>query len=136
MKHQQIFKAIAVLFFACFLASCIAPPTASEIASAYYGRDMTSAECQAIAERQAKQVLIDPDSARFRHRPCRKGNSYGFHFARSKETQFGWLQVSEVNSKNSFGGYVGFRPYMFLIRNGQVIERCSDGPNLTGCTSF
>lgn len=137
MKHQQIFKAVAVLFFACFLASCVAPPpTASEISNAYYGRDMSTSECQAIAEEHVKYFLIDPQSAQFRHHLCGKGNSHSFAFTTPDRVKFGWIQLTYVNGKNSFGGYAGFRPYVFIIRDGHVVDRCRFEPGGGGCTRF
>lgn len=35
---------------------------------------------------------------------------------------YGWGVCLSVNAKNSFGGYVGNRPYAFLIRNGSILH--------------
>lgn len=35
---------------------------------------------------------------------------------------FGWEVQGLVNAKNRFGAYVGARPFIVLIRNGQVVN--------------
>lgn len=53
----------------------------------------------ALAEAAVKSQLIDPDSAKFQNQ---KGN------------------CGEVNSKNKFGGYVGYSRYVFLASDNMV----------------
>ncbi|ENV09548.1 hypothetical protein F966_02206 [Acinetobacter higginsii] len=53
----------------------------------------------ALAEAAVKTQLVDPDSAKFQNQ---KGN------------------CGEVNSKNKFGGYVGYSRYVFLTSDNMV----------------
>ncbi|WP_343620876.1 hypothetical protein [Acinetobacter proteolyticus] len=53
----------------------------------------------ALAEAAVKTQLVDPDSAKFQNQ---KGN------------------CGEVNSKNKFGGYVGYSRYVFLTNDNMV----------------
>lgn len=36
--------------------------------------------------------------------------------------EYGWGVCLWINAKNSYGGYVGRRPYAFLIRNGAIVH--------------
>ena len=59
-----------------------------------------------------------------------------------KEADYGYSVCSDVNARNSFGGYTGMKTRWFLIRNGTIVRsnkpryhiyigrpyRCIDGP--------
>ena len=65
---------------------------------------------QALLEKAkgaAKYDLKDPDSAQFR----------GVHISKDKPREV----HGEINSKNSYGGYVGFEKFLYSIDNGKVI---------------
>jgi hypothetical protein len=107
-----------------FISGCASAPSTEEIANANYGRDMRPEECIALAERVIGNSLKDPGSAQFRHTgACFKGYWGSVPIAGMKAA-FGWLQVGEINGKNSYGGYVGFRQYQVLIRDGIAIRYC------------
>lgn len=64
-------------------------------------------------------ALYDGASARFRHGPCLKG-----WWGPSSVAEYGYLMTGSVNGKNLYGNYVGYSPYMALIRNGTVRRHC------------
>ena len=106
------------------LAGCASAPNQQEMTSADYGREMPAEECKTLAEQTISSKLKDPGSAQFRNeQPCFKGWMSSVPLLGMKAA-FGYLQKGEVNGKNSFGGYVGFRPYMVLIKDGTVIRSC------------
>lgn len=37
-------------------------------------------------------------------------------------SSYGWGVCYTVNAKNSFGGYVGARPVMFVFRDGAIVD--------------
>lgn len=77
-----------------------------------------------LAQQTISNKLKDPSSAQFRNeQPCFKGWMSSVPIMGLKAA-FGYLQKGEVNGKNAYGGYVGFRPYMVLMRNGTVIRSC------------
>lgn len=123
MNHRKSLKVLAVLFVTSLLGACASGPTQQQLASADYGRDIPASECAKIAEQVISNGLKDPSSAQFRHSPCFKGY-WGSVPIMGMGVAFGWVQKGEVNGKNSFGGYVGFRPYSALIKNGQVLRYC------------
>ncbi|WP_333696935.1 hypothetical protein [Phaeobacter italicus] len=77
------------------------------------------------AKAAAKDVLKDPDSAKFKP---------GYQAYRLEN---GDLVVCGVlNAKNSFGGYVGYEPYYVRLRSGQVMHVRVDGENASlACNS-
>lgn len=121
---------IAATLAAILVAGCASAPTQQQLANADYGAPMSPSECKERAEQVIANQLKDPSSAQFRNEaPCFTGWMSSVPILGMK-VAFGYLQEGEVNGKNSFGGYVGFRPYMVLIRNGEVVRSCmtdSDG---------
>ena len=105
------------------LAACASGPTQEQMSNANYGRDILAAECVSLAERTIANSLKDPSSAQFRNSQCFKGH-WGSVPVLGMGVEFGWVQKGEVNGKNSYGGYVGFRPYQVLIKDGAVIRYC------------
>lgn len=61
------------------------------------------------------QVLKDPESVRFRFSPPRHAHANWGILEGGKIRWVGYLVQVDVNAKNSFGGYVGFTPYMALF---------------------
>lgn len=74
--------------------------------------------------------LKDPDSAQYKFgqpqqgwitKPPVKGG--GLDIA-------GWHVTIAVNARNGFGGYTGFKPYQFMLRDGRIVAWAnhSSGP--------
>ena len=66
----------------------------------------SSHENEAVS--RINEQLFDPASAQFKnlHEVDRKG---------------GWVVCGEVNAKNRFGGYTGFRRFMMTEKDGDII---------------
>jgi hypothetical protein len=107
---------------------CASAPSQEQMQNANYGRDLSSVECTEVAERVVADTLKDPGAAQFRNMPCSKGYWKSVPIM-GMGVEFGWIQKGEVNGKNSFGGYVGFRPYQVLIRDGVAIRYCVSDQN-------
>jgi hypothetical protein len=108
MKKTFISLALAVL-----LAGCATKPTNQEMASADYGPYPGGYE--QIIKSYMQSVLKDPDSARYRFKnsPTKAWDGTG-------GTKYGYVVCVLINSKNSFGGYVGDRMTYFIINNDRV----------------
>jgi hypothetical protein len=106
---------LALAVFALFLSGCAAP-TPEEIARADYGTYPSNYE--QIIKSYLSTVLKDPSSAEFNSMSSPKTGwtTYG------GGKKFGYVVCARINTKNSFGGYVGFQPYYFMIKNGVVIS--------------
>lgn len=130
MKADFFIAGVIVSLLGFLLTGCASAPTQQEIANADYGTPMSEDQCRRIAEQDIANQLKDPNSAQFRdEQPCYKGWLSSAPLLGMKAA-FGYVQKGEVNGKNSFGGYVGFSPYLVLIKNGQVVRSCitdSDG---------
>jgi hypothetical protein len=123
MKFTRVILKWSMLASLPFLAACVLGPTQEQLSHANYGRDIPAAECVSLAERVIAGSVTDPGSAQFRHSQCFKG------YWKSVPTlnmgvEFGWIQQGEVNVKNPSGGFVGFRTYKVLIKDGTVIRYC------------
>lgn len=126
---KNILVAAATIVTAAVLGGCASAPTQLQIAAADYGRPMSQSECLGLAEQAVANQLKDPGSAEFRNEiPCHTGYSNNVPLL-GRSAQFGYIQDGEVNGKNSFGGYVGFRPYHVLMRNGAVVVSCITDAN-------
>lgn len=129
MKHVAYVQIIAVLAAVGLLAGCASAPTQQEISHADYGQPMTQQQCLSISESAIANQLKDPNSAQFRNEaPCHTGWVSSVPILGMKAA-FGYVQRGEVNGKNSFGGYVGFRPYLVLMKNGAVVRSCITDQN-------
>ncbi|MEN3113094.1 hypothetical protein ACFONG_16005 [Uliginosibacterium paludis] len=129
MKLGTCVDIVTALVAAALLVGCASAPTQEEISRADYGQPMSQQECLSISEAAIANQLKDPSSAQFRNEPpCYTGwvSSVPLMGLRAA---FGYVQRGEVNGKNSFGGYVGFRPYLVLIKNGVVVRSCITDPN-------
>lgn len=76
-----------------------------------------------IIHTELDNLLKDPGSAQVKiSRPPRKGTRLvnGATFWRPAETAEIYFVCYQINSKNSYGGYVGFHQYLFGITNGTV----------------
>lgn len=113
-----------VVVLSMVLAGCASAPTQQQIATADYGTPMTESQCLATAENHIAGLLKDPSSAQFRgETPCTKGWS-GKAPLLGMAAVSGYVQTGQVNGKNSFGGYVGFRNYEVVMKNGRVMRSC------------
>jgi len=117
-------------FIALSLAGCSSVPTGDELAAANYGRDMRLTDCAAAADEWIASQMRDPSSVQFRRTSCDKGY-WGSNPIAGTPKAYGWLYAGEVNAKNAFGGYVGFRSFKVLLLDGKIIRQCiSDGGGL------
>lgn len=130
-KLQRFFM---VLAFAA-IAGCASGPTPQDIANADYG----TAPSQEQAEERVKQyfngVLKDPYSAQYQFSKVDKGYMVGSAFE-GKPLFAGYILTTNVNAKNSFGGYTGAQTYQFLFQNGLLVKGLQLHPSGVNTTLF
>lgn len=105
-----------VAVFALLLAACITPPTTAEMQAADYGP--YPADYQAIVRNYMDDYLNDNESARYKfiNQPVKfTTNDLTKHL-------YGWAACVDVNGKNQYGAYVGYKMHFFLINNGRIID--------------
>ena len=108
MKHLIVLAAF-------LLGGCVSAPTSEEMSSADYGPSPSNYE--ATVREYLSQNLKDPYSydLKFLFEPRKDWSGLG------ARKQFGYAVCANVNAKNSFGAYTGFKLMYFLIRNDQVV---------------
>lgn len=104
---------------ALLLEGCAPVPTQQEINSADYGYPISQDDAASQAKGAFGLYLKDPESARYSFGSVYKGYFVGSAFE-GRKLQAGYLLDVTVNAKNSYGGYVGPKPYKFLFRNGKI----------------
>jgi len=125
---KSIYRLIAAssLIAACFLAGCV---TQDQLAAADFGPVPTDTEKQ--CRQYFEEVLKDPESARYRFVAVKQGWAKDGLIMGGK-THFGWVQIVEVNAKNSYGGYTGYKTHYLLFVNGRLARDITDDVNLSG----
>ena len=116
----QMKKAIIAIAVLLLTGCAYAPPTAQEIAAVGgYGAPLTI-DWQAAVKTWFFDNLKDPMSAQYVFYKPFPGYVHTAPIEGAK-LLVGYKVVVKVNAKNSFGGYIGFRPYVFLFRDNRVI---------------
>lgn len=105
----------ALIAVAALVAGCASAPTTGEIAGFDYGPYPSA--YQTVIQDYLRQRLKDPDSAQYQ---WERGPSQGWD--RYGRLNVGWRVCLQVNAKNSFGGYTGFRPYYFIINRDRIVR--------------
>lgn len=90
--------------------------------SASYGHMPVGYEASIRAAME--NYLKDPASATYRFgKPVRAYTNYGWAEANGRQVEWtGYLVKVDVNAKNGFGGYVGYKPYMILFTDNTVFR--------------
>ena len=116
MRTPLILVAVCLLLGS-LITGCASAPSAEQLANADYGLRPSEAVARSKAEAYIRDRLKDPESARITWGTIAKGwFRQGFG-----KTRFAWLLPSEVNAKNSFGGYVGDKPWHFFFRGDEIV---------------
>ncbi|OTA15240.1 exported hypothetical protein [Xenorhabdus beddingii] len=79
--------------------------------SAITDRPLTQQEIS-LVESELKVSLKDPDSAKFKH----------VNLIQDSESSID-IYCGQVNAKNSYGGYVGFKPFIMVLLTNDKNER-------------
>ncbi len=119
MNYSTTLKYLA-LALALLLGACASPaPTPVELASADYGASISQDEAVAKAKQFFSRYLKDSFSAQYewgkvdqgwlRHAPIHGG-----------VVVYGYILDVNVNAKNAFGAYTGWKPYRFAFKNGGI----------------
>ena len=97
------------------MACAVKPPTESELANADYGSSISQEKAKLIAQEYIEERLRDPNSAQYKWGEIKKT-----WISYDMEPFFCYVLEIEVNAKNGFGGYGGFKPYKFAYHNGKL----------------
>ncbi len=110
---------LTVLLTGLLLAGCAGQPSQQELAVADYGPapDTTTIEFYKAVERAIKSTLKDPDSLKellvTNAQKCMR---------RAATAEYGYCILIAYNAKNSYGGYVGQRPFTVFVHDGHITD--------------
>ncbi|KAF0865937.1 MULTISPECIES: hypothetical protein [Pseudomonas] len=114
-------RLISLLLLSLFLVTgCASKPTPEQIQAADYGASVYQEDAEKAVKNFFGIYLKDPDSARYSFGTVYRGYMVGSVFE-GRKIEAGFLLDVTVNAKNSYGGYVGAKPYKFLIRNDNLV---------------
>ena len=103
---------------AVMLSACAVAPTPRPSEEAF---DAPPTEPEAKARTFIESKLRDPESARYRFGTLTK--AYGAYGVWNNTLPWaGYLIPVDVNAKNGFGGYTGFKPYVVYFQMGEPIR--------------
>ena len=100
--------------------ACATAPTPEEAAAADYGPYPMGYED--VIKEHMRGRLKDPYGAQCRFlNPPMKG------WQRLGGRTFGWIVCADINAKNSYGGYIGFKRRYFMLRHGRIVKTYGGG---------
>ena len=108
--HSCRWTVLAVLA----LGACAATPGAKALETANYGPTPTASLAARIRE-AFRPLLLDPDQAEFRCGEPEQGWGHD-----QKGCVYGWVIWTDVNAKNQFGAFTGWRTYKVLTVDSEV----------------
>lgn len=112
-------KRIGLALPTLILAACTSIMPRPRPAEEAFGPPPTNAEAK--AREFMERTLKDPESGRYRFGKLTR--AYGAYGVWNATTPWsGYLLPVEVNAKNSFGGYVGFKPYVVFFHMGEPLR--------------
>jgi hypothetical protein len=101
------------------LSGCATTPTAEELSRIGYGTSLT-VDWQSAIKSWFHDQLKDPFTAQYEFTQPRQGYTHTPPIDGAK-LLVGYKVIAKVNSKNSFGAYAGFTPYLFIFRNNAIV---------------
>lgn len=112
-------KAIAAILLSVFLSACAMQPLSPEEAGAAGARP-TIAQAQNAAERYVNnRGLYDPGSAQIRNLQVGEPVAYNTSSVlQRKNIVYGYKITFDLNAKNRFGAYTGFKPQTIVREPG------------------
>lgn len=114
-------RLMLLIFLSVFLVTgCASKPTPEQIQAADYGASVYQDDAEKAVKSFFDVYLKDPESARYSFGEVYRGYMVGSVFE-GRKVEGGFLLDVTVNAKNSYGGYVGAKPYKFLIRNDKLV---------------
>ena len=112
-------KKPALIFAALAISGCSIEPTKEDIARADYGPPVSAASAEEAARAFMQGKLKDPYSTVW---VCDTTEPQKKNIGILGSTVYGWSFTCKINSKNSFGAYVGEHYFQFIINNGKVLR--------------
>jgi hypothetical protein len=113
MIKNLVFSVVVLMLFGC---AAMNKPSPEQITNADYGG--YPADYQQVIQDRLSKTMYDPYSAVFTNW---RGPSKGYIYDITG-VYYGYRVCVDVNGKNRLGGYVGSRPFLFIIKNNEIIK--------------
>ncbi|MGR7280096.1 hypothetical protein ACU61T_16665 [Klebsiella aerogenes] len=111
-------KPLAIILSTIILGGCVSAPNHEELSKADYGN--LPENYQDLIKENMSGRLKDPYSAQYRFvEPYKGWCKSGF------TTYYGWLVPFSLNAKNSYGGYVGNKSYLYIVNKNNAQDYTS-----------
>lgn len=120
-------RSLAALFAVAVLGGCAANFQQIDPATVDWGPRPTAAHVEAAVRRHFDNVLKDGESARFQISTPYKAYANGGLAYGGGVTWTGYAVKVQVNAKNSYGAYTGFKPYQVLFTRDGFIYHVQPG---------
>lgn len=114
-------RALFVVLMLAAVAGCAPMPTSEQISAADYGAPIEQDIAESMTRTMFGIYLKDPQSARYSFGRVYRGYVVTSAFE-GRRLLAGYVLDVGVNAKNSFGGYVGEKPYKLLFHDGKLIN--------------
>jgi len=121
---EKAFSGISVVLITLLIGAfgcATGVPQPTQMAQLDYGQPLTIDYQTAIKSFMDTQ-LKDPESARYRFSQPRQGWAKEPPWLFNGPGYTGYFVSADINAKNSFGGYNGAKPYLFVFKNNQLVK--------------
>ena len=118
LKMKYLLILMMVICSGCATLSGIQRPTQEKLTVADYGERVWLENADPQIDKWLHDNLIDPFSFKIEHVDVEKA---WWILAADRSTQYGWRVIKRVNTKNSYGGYIGWTKYNFYFK-GQKLQ--------------
>jgi hypothetical protein len=114
MKKIVVFIVTAILLSAC---ANDGRPTKEQLAAADYGGVPKNHQKTVMEYINTKRLAFDPQSLQY----DRWSNLHTGMYSDQVGIHYGYMGCVYINAKNRQGGYAGYKPIVYVIRNDEVI---------------
>jgi len=120
-------RAFTIALFAAALTGCAAGFQKLDPSTVNWGERPTPAQVESAVKRHFEFALKDAESARYQISTPYRGYANEGALAGGGIRWAGYLVDVQVNAKNSFGGYTGYKPYQVLLTRDMNVYRAVEG---------
>lgn len=131
MNHKVIASTLTICAVVAGCAAFEAPsqPTPEQIQGADYALPPDSAAIRPAINKWNEDNLKDPSSVQMRKLSepekgwvtvCTQPGVPPYNYCTQRMFYFGYLVKAEINAKNSYGGYNGFKEWTYLFRGDSI----------------
>lgn len=119
-----IFKLSIIVYTVVFLG-CVIKPSEENLNMANFGSYPSNYE--KIIKTYLDKTLKDPDSVKYEF----TSTPWATWFVNQYFIDYGWGVCANLNAKNSYGGYTGYKINLFIIKYSEVVYNYIENENIS-----